>query len=471
MLPLAARLYSKEDFGGLALALGLAGMIPPLLTLRYEIAVVLVRSAAAARTLLSGLLVIALIGYTATALLVIATPDLLSRVIEPHLIASLRGPVLLHIGASVLNVAIVAWRQRSKAFGVIAVSQVAGALTTAVLVLAAPFVVGASLPALVWGYAIGASASVAVLIIGTEPMAFSPCRPWTGNPRPVLNLLNKYRVYPSYSLPLTLSELISDRILLVYLTTFSIGTLGGFFPVRQLLFGVTHLVTSSISQVVFSHVSQMANGVASARGPLLTMTRGIAVTAGLGLGWLYPYSTELTLILFGERWLGVDEMLPWIAANAAAAATAGWQPRLLDVARRQRTEAMLQIAGDCSLLVCIGVLWHSGVSATVAVAAVSMVGVAHSVGWLAIAYRVTGLGAGQAIACELLLPASAAAAGIAAWLCKLALGSTAGMIVSFAATAFGMFAAVFFTARSINHLRQEPARGVRQLASRICASS
>jgi lipopolysaccharide exporter len=430
MLPLAARLYSKEDFGGLALALGLVGMIPPLLTLRYEIAVVLVRSAAAARAILSGLVAIALIGYAMVALVVIATPDLLSHVIEPQLIATLRVPVLLHIAVGVLNVMIVAWRQRSKAFGVIAASQVAGTLTTAVLVLAAPFVVGANLPALVWGYAIGAFASVAVLSIGTERIALFSCKPWIGKPRRTLMLRTKYRVYPTYSLPLNLGPLVSDRLLLVYLTTFSVGTLGGFFPVRQLLFGVTHLVTASISQVVFSYISQMENGVASARRPLLSMTRCIAIAAGLGLGWLYLYSTELTLIVFGERWLGVDKMIPWIATNAAAVATAGWQPRLLDVARRQRTDAMLQIALDCSLLVCIAALWHSGVSATVAVAVVSMVGVVHSVAWLAIVYQVTGLGAKQAIACEILLPAAAVGAGITALFCKLALGNMTGMMVS-----------------------------------------
>jgi lipopolysaccharide exporter len=469
MLPLAARLYSKDDFGGLALALGFAGMLPPLLTLRYEIAVVLVRSAAAARTILWGLLAIALVGYAIVALLVIATPDLLSHVIEPHLIANLRAPVLLHIGATVLNVAIAGWRQRSKAFGVIAASQVGGTLTTAVVALGAPFVVGPSLPVLVWAYAIGTSASVAVLTLGSERIVF-PGKSLMGNPRRILILLAKYRVYPSYSLPLTVSSLVSDRVLLVYLTTFSVGTLGGFFPVRQLLFGLTHLVTASISQVVFSHVSQMATGIASARRALLSIARGIAITAGLGLGWLYLYPTELTLILFGERWRGVAPMIPWIATHAAALAISGWQPRLLDIARRQRTDAMLQIVGDCSLLACIATLWWLGVSATVAVAAVSMFGVAQSIAWLIIVYRVLGLGAKQAIACESLLPLAVAGGGIMALLCKVALGNVTGMIVSFAATAFAMLVTAFITAHRINHMMRASPSGPRRIAAPLYAS-
>src|SRR5262245_30829976 len=81
MLPLAARIYTKDDFGGLALVLGFVGMASPFLTLRYEIAVVLVRSAAAARALLWGLLGISVIGYAIIAGIVVMGPTLLAYVV------------------------------------------------------------------------------------------------------------------------------------------------------------------------------------------------------------------------------------------------------------------------------------------------------------------------------------------------------------------------------------------------------
>jgi O-antigen/teichoic acid export membrane protein len=255
-LLLAARLYSKDDFGGLALALGFVGLVQPFLTLRYEIAVVLARTNEAARSLVYGVLGIALCIYAVVALLVVAAPGLLAGLIRPDVIAGLRAPVLLHLAASVVIVSLTAWLQKHKAFGTIAASQFVGALGTAVLVLGAPFVVEATLTALVWGYAGGALLSALILAAPTPRSGLFRLGVQSGR---IWRLLAKYRVYPTYSLPLTISSLISDRALLLYLSgAFSLGTLGGFYSVRQLLFGLVHLVTSSINQVVFPYISQNA---------------------------------------------------------------------------------------------------------------------------------------------------------------------------------------------------------------------
>jgi hypothetical protein len=125
-------------------------------------------------------------------------------------------------------------------------------------------------------------------------------------------------------------------------------------------------------------------------------------------------------------------MMPWIAAHAALLAITGWQGRILDLERRQKTDAVLQIAGDVASVLGIVVLWFAGVTATVAVAVVSTLGIANAVAWLVVAYRLTGIGAKEAIACVGVLVASAAAAAMTAFLCNLALGHAAGMIVSFA---------------------------------------
>jgi len=264
-------------------------------------------------------------------------------------------------------------------------------------------------------------------------------------------LLVKYRVYPTYSLPLTISSLTSDRALLLYLSgAFSLGTLGGFYSVRQLLFGLVHLVTSSINQVVFPYVSQTEKGVAGAKRPLLAMTRTVAVTTGLGLGWLCLHATAVTLILLGDQWLDVAQLMPWIAAHAAAVSVIGWQGRLLDVERRQRLDAMLQMAGDVAELVGLGCLWLAAASVTSVVATISIIGIGHAALWLITAYRVTRLGTSQATACMALLGASALAAAALAALCKLAFGPLVGMMVSLAIIAVGVAIALLGMAKHIN---------------------
>ena len=446
-LLLAARLYSKDDFGGLALALGFVGLVQPFLTLRYEIAVVLARTDQAARSLVYGALGIALCIYAVVSLVVVAAPGLLAGLIPPDAIVGLRAPVLLQLAATIVIVSLTAWLQKHKAFGTIAASQFVGALGTAVLVLGAPFVVEATLTALVWGYAGGALLS-ALILAAVTPRSRLFRRVQSGRIWP---LLAKYRVYPTYSLPLTISSLTSDRALLLYLSgAFSLGTLGGFYSVRQLLFGLVHLVTSSINQVVFPYVSQTAKGVAGAKQPLLAMTRAIAMTTGLGLGWLCLHATPVTLMLLGDRWLDVAQLMPWIAAHAAAVSLVGWQGRLLDVERRQRLDAMLQMAGDVAALVGLGFLWLATASVTTVVATISIIGIGHAALWLITAYRVTRLGTSQATACMALLGASALAAAALAALCKLAFGPLVGMMVSLAIIAVGVAIALLGMAKHIN---------------------
>jgi O-antigen/teichoic acid export membrane protein len=450
LVPVAARLYGKDDFGGLALAIGFIGLVQPFLTLRYEISVVLVRSERAARALLWGAIGIAALGYICLCLAVVGAPALLSSFLDVKLLASLRTPVLVHLAAGVLNVLLVAWLQRRRMFSGIAASQFAGALVAAILVLGAPLVVEPRLHVLVWGYAAGAVSTGLVLAAWGRNTKIFVCRPPL-RLRRILLLLAKYRVYPTYTLPLTISSLISDRLLLLYLfTAFSIGTLGGFFSVRQLLFGMVHLVTSSINQVVFPYVCHMANGVMSARRPLLAITRGLAVSAGLPLGWLCIYPAELTVLFFGDQWLDVAEMVRWIAAHAAVLTIVGWQGRLLDIEQRQRADAALQIAGDFALVAGLCVLWSSSASVIVVVAVVSVIGIAHAVGSLIVIYRVIGLGARHAIASELLLLGSAFAAAALAAICKAGFGTIIGMTMSLVMIGSAMVLTILVTAKAIN---------------------
>jgi len=449
MLPLAARIYGKDDFGGLALALGFIGIVQPLLTLRYELAVVLARSSEAARAILWGLSCIAFTGYLAVALLVIAAPDLFGAVVDAQLVSTLRAPVLLHLAAVTSSVILSAWLQRRRAFRVIVTAQLVGALMTAASVLGVPALVEPNLNVLVWSHAAGVSLSTAVLVIGNTQLGLFSSRP-PGSAIRIVRVLKKYRVYPTYSLPLSLSSLLSDRAVLLYLSAaFSLSTLGAYFAVRQLMFGLVHLLTSSISQVVFSYGSRIPNGIASAKTPLLAMARGIAVTAGFALGWICVYANELTLVLFGDQWVEVAAMMPWVAGHAAAVSVIGWQGRLLDIDRRQRLDATLQIAGDVALIGAICLLWLLRVSPVTAVAGVSMVGAANAFVWIAIAYRATKLGFKQALVCEGALLASGVGGAALALLSKATFGFLSGLIISLAITAFGMLAAILITVRII----------------------
>jgi O-antigen/teichoic acid export membrane protein len=237
---------------------------------------------------------------------------------------------------------------------------------------------------------------------------------------------------------------------LLYLSSaFSVATLGGFFSVRQLLFGIVLVVNNSIRQVVFAHAAQMKHRLASAKRSLLTMSAGIAVAAGLGLGWLWIYATEVTGILFGDQWLDAAGMLPWIALQASIVAVTGWHDRLLDIAGRQRLAVLLQAGGDIALLVVIGSLWVASASPQVAVAIVSVTIFAYNAVWLSVIYHVTGSGA-KCVALPLgLLLASTLCAALLASAAKVGVGANYGIFTSFAVIATAAATALVIVVRTL----------------------
>ncbi|WP_336490113.1 hypothetical protein [Methylobacterium nigriterrae] len=438
----AARYYDRNDLGGLALAIGFVALVQPVLTLRYEIAVVLAARDRSARSILCGLLAIACFGYSGLVFLVFALPSLLANVVPGHVVVEVRVPVLLHVAALTLNVACSAWLQRKKRFAVIAWTQVGGSVITAVWVVTAALVGSPSLGALVWGNTAGLLVATGIVLAGCAASGlFRGGR--LGKVRRVIALLRQYRVYPLYSLPLTLSSQVSDRARLIYITSaFSLSLLGGVFSVRQIFLGAVFVVTGSMSQVVFPHLCQ-GSGLAASRRMLLALTAGVATMAGIALGFVSGYPREITLLLLGERWLDIAPLVPWIAARCAFLAIAGWQGRLLDVAGRQRADAVLQLAGDVALVSVLAVLFVVSVSPTAAIAIISITEMAHSVLWLVLAYRVTRLGMRYACAAFLVLLLATAVMWTIAVLSEGMLGSRVGL--PFCAAIVGASAAFILT--------------------------
>lgn len=237
----------------------------PLLTLRYEIAVVLSSGDRPTRNILRGLLAIARFGYFGLVVFVVALPSPLANVVPSQVVAEVLVPVLIHVAALTLNVAWSAWLQRKKRFALMSWTQVAGSVITAAWVLAAAFLGSASPGALVWGHAMGLGVATGMVVAGCASSGLFQGG-FFGKVRRVTALLRQYRVYPLYSLPLTLSHQASDRTRMIYITSaFSLSLLGGVFSVRQIILGVVYVVTGSMPQVVFPHLCQGGGLLASRR--------------------------------------------------------------------------------------------------------------------------------------------------------------------------------------------------------------
>jgi hypothetical protein len=385
--------------------------------------------------------------------LIVFSPWIFSSYISEVLLVSLRVPLLCFLAANVLNVTLTAWLQRNAQFQTIATAQFVTSATSALIIITAPHFIEPSVAVLMYGNAFGAVLGVLVLLWGTAQTRFLSLR-GASRVRRIRLLMAKYRAFPMYNLPALMSRTVVDAVVLVYLSNaFSLAALGGFFALRQVLFGIVLLLTSSIRQVVFPY---MAVGIDRASGLLLKMTNATAVAGGIGLGWLLVHASTGVQVVFGSAWGDIDAIAPWIGAQAAVTTVVGWQARhLLDVktptmtfAQRQMLGVSVQCASDLILVLTLAALWFLKTTETTAVAWISMVSAAGEALMLIVAFRVSGLGAWRAVRVFLLM---ALTTGIAA-LATTGITSLIGPGSAYATLALtlAMIAGVFgFTLRSL----------------------
>lgn len=397
-MPFVTRIYTPADLGIWAIILTLAGFLLPLATLRYDVAIVIAPTQRIAAALV---LVIVACSLAVTAAVVTAVS------IAPHqLLEAISGlgadkqgllavvPFILIALAA--QATLEAWLTRERKFGTLSLAQLVQAIVTAVATLLLPSIAGASATVATAAAMLGLSMGLAVTacFCGMEILAFADRR----SVYATRSAIQRFKVYPLYLLPYSLSAVFSERVLqLVLASVYSLSTLGAFYVARQLVMAPAVLVSASLRQVLFAHSARQSDAEQT-KDRVDQMLRLLidALAPGLAfcLFWLKPILTALT----GASWAQLGDFAWWILFPASAQMLAGGLVRMLDVLGRQRLGVTLQLATD---LVLIGIALLSpriGLDEVGVVAALSVGAALSGVIWLGITLGLMNFGLGEMLA-------------------------------------------------------------------------
>ncbi len=329
--PILTRLYAPEAFGITALFLSITSILGVIACMRYEVPIMLPERDEDA----AGLLGVS-VGFAATVAL-IAIPlfwwgrgPLLEWLNSPGLglYLWLIPPAIFLSGASL---ALNCWNTRTKRFGRLSASRVAGSLTITPLTLGLGFAGHATAGSMIGANIAGQGAVTTVLGWQTwrdDRALFLGSIRW----RSMAEGIKRYRKFPLVDSWAGIMNVISGQLAPLMLASFFSPAIVGFYSLGYRLLSMpSALVGGAISQVFFQHAAAARND------GTLSRVAGNTFTRLLALG-LFPLllamvtGKEMFTVVFGSQWAeaGVYAQIlsPWILMNFVSAPMAAIFPVL-----------------------------------------------------------------------------------------------------------------------------------------------
>ncbi|MDP1715413.1 MAG: oligosaccharide flippase family protein [Anaerolineales bacterium] len=304
IMPLLARLYAPAAFGVLALFTSIAGILAVIISLRYEITIMLPESDKEAANLLAGSLGVATVNSLLSIPLVWFGAPFIGRWLKsPELVPYLwlLIPVVFFGGVGAGHPALNAWASRKRNFTQISTTRVIGSLTLNAAKLIAGFSSFNSAVGLIYGTLIGAICSPFFLgwqiwrqdkIPFYENISLSQA----------LAGLKKYRKFSLYNTLSTLLNTVSWQVPSFMLSAFFSTTVVGYYAFgSQLLRVPMDLIGNSIGQAFYSHAA-----IAHREGTLAVFVentfRRLVEYSFFPILMLTVIGKDLFQVVFGSQW-------------------------------------------------------------------------------------------------------------------------------------------------------------------------
>jgi O-antigen/teichoic acid export membrane protein len=373
-LAVITRLFSDSTYGTWVLILATANFFIPITTLRYEIAIILVRDVAEAVSLFFAVLAIAVAVTLAVAASVLFLPSQWLTALSGVSAANQKWLLLLLPTVLLLAVQLLlqTWVTRRNRFGLIGVSIATQTTLTMLLTIVLPKWMGYSIGAAASGGLVGLGASVLVFIWGGR-RDLADIRPGLFDKAAARAVLNRFRVYPLFTFPASFGVVASDRIIQVGLVnTFSVAVAGTYITARGLLFAPASILSSSIRSVLVGHGARDESFDVTRTRVLRLLTGLVKVVSpafAFSIFWVKP----IIRFFLGTKW----PLLPDIGFACLFPATAlvfsGTFDRLFDLVGKQKLSVGLQLASDVVDLIAlaVGILTHQSPQTTVLLVCVS----------------------------------------------------------------------------------------------------
>jgi O-antigen/teichoic acid export membrane protein len=383
LVPLLFRLYTPHDFGIWATVQAIAISAGSLVSLRFDLALVLERNLEAASRLL-----LAVIGIVLACSAVIAVPMALS-------IGLLEGIGITPLGALLgwlwalfvgLNVVLQSWLMREGAFGRVSAVVVLTAVGTNLVQLAGGvygdgiWLIGGS----VAGQLVALLLNIAWVLGGAD----RPLRRGVSI-EAMSSALIANRRFPQFSLPFTVLSLIRDRAPILIIGAFAPQALVGLYSQAWRLTYFPAGLSSAALRPVFFHRAA-TTGLAAQAGPVDRIARMLLIASAPWLGLVIFGRDPLFILLLGEQWQGAGSIAAMLIIPAALFTVTNWMDRLLDAAGRQDVNLKLEILAGVGSTAALALALVAGGSLTVAILFQSATLIVSYLGFLWVCYGIAG---------------------------------------------------------------------------------
>lgn len=303
--PILARLYAPSDFGVFALFMSVSGIIAVIVSLRYELTIMLPAREEDAANLLAGSMGISIVVSIFTIPIILLGGEAIGTWLNaPELIPFLwLLPVVIFFGGigaghPVLN----AWASRKRNFTRVSTTRVVGSTTTILTKLIAGFTGFNTAGSLIQGSIAGSILSPLLLgwqIWREDRKFFLTSIRWTH----IWKQLKRYRKFPFYNTLAGLLNTVSWQVPSFMLSAFFSTTVVGYYAMgNQLLRVPMALIGASIGQAFYAHAATEYQEGALAVFVEETF-RSLVEYSFFPILMLTVIGKELFLIVFGPEWI------------------------------------------------------------------------------------------------------------------------------------------------------------------------
>lgn len=386
-LPLITYFYQPEHIGSWQILLAGINLLIPLATLQLDKAIVLEGSRKTTSWLLSAIV----INTTITCvLLLVAGLFFGDRIVRLLNLRETENIVLIGMAGLILQVALLslnAFIIKQKKFRSQAISKISGALTIPILAVSALIFFEASSFTFIIASMSGILVQVALLYKSVDVQGFSRTRDLA--PQKIVAAIKKYRVYPTYMVPYSLSQAGVWQITLVtFGMFFSTGVVGAYTVARQIVHIPVSLLSFGLKQAVFSYAAaapQYDEGINNQICGLLINIVTLGVPLAVFGFFHLPGFIDLVL---GEGWENVGVFSSWMLLSAVVLMLTSWLDRIFDVYGRQRLAVLLQISSDLLFLLVLAVCCIMEVGVLATIISLSVFLVVYNLFWLYIVLNI-----------------------------------------------------------------------------------
>lgn len=412
-LVLLARLYSPAQIGLWSGFLYLTLLFQPIVTARYESAIVTATSDKEAQNIIYLCTTIAIAASSLIALAALFIPSSHFPVEMPKRVDILLAGLATILGLGGTSIAL-AWLNRKQLYTAIATASIIRTLVTGFISVTAAYLDEPRLEYLLISTIFGNSVQLFYLTKSAQ----LTCRS-IGSALTLISIkasdlafvAKKHSNFPKYNLPYALIGGVTSRALfLAFGWSYSATQLGLLSLAHRFTFLPISLVGAALRQIIFRK-SAIEFGSPELNRTIykLAITIVFAIT-GPSIAVLYNCDLIISYTL-GTQWAESAIYVQWLLLPTSTLAITSWLDRLFDVAGRQKLALQLEIIYNFALFIVIGTAsayWNS----TVWIALYSIVTAAYNWIWLYITFRIAKIPIGYFIKIAL-IQASLAATGFA----------------------------------------------------------